>query len=102
MSGCYPCSPECEQCVNAPNRCTSCIEGYYHVSGKYTPCMKCPDFCPICNSPNDCSACAPGYYLNETSCLVCSTPNCYSCSNSLSLDQCTLCRNGYYLNSGQC
>ena len=31
-SGCLPCSPECTDCVTAPNICRGCIAGYYQTA----------------------------------------------------------------------
>ena len=98
---CYPCNPECNQCLNSPSTCMACNTGFYHLT-PYGPCLPCPDFCPVCSAVDKCLNCAAGYYLLEGACEPCATPNCLSCSNSGVINVCTLCMVGYYLNNGAC
>lgn len=82
----------------------SCQAGFYH-SAPFGRCLACPFFCPTCVSPTNCSTCAPAYYLSPATqlCRPCSTPNCYSCSNTQYAGQCSLCRTGYMLTpTNQC
>ena len=38
---CYPCNPECSQCLNSPFNCMQCVEGFYQLS-HHGRCLPCP------------------------------------------------------------
>lgn len=83
---CEFCQAPCNQCINTPTNCISCVSS---SSQKYFYNNVCYSVCPNIT------------YTVGYQCLACDqSVNCLTCSASATT--CTSCMNGKYLNQGSC
>ncbi|EAR92882.2 transmembrane protein, putative (macronuclear) [Tetrahymena thermophila SB210] len=103
---CQQCPSNCINCLNQyqcyngcqPNyflldgQCLqTCPSGYFSVSGTFSQCQKCLQYCQTCKNGTTCQSCISGYFLDSVTqtCLPCP----YNCQNCTSQDPstCTSC-----------
>ena len=94
-NSCASCSESCNICSNG-DKCLSCIDNYFLLSGK---CYQCNYNCKFSLDNCKCIACDIGYYFDIFQCLNCD-PNCKSCKNEA--NYCTSCHADKYLNEFSC
>ena len=79
---CTSCGPSCARCdPNQPNKCVSCLRGFYATNNT---CKACGPECANCNGPNSCFACALGYLPVQPAAVpAASAPTAASTGNSI-------------------
>jgi len=117
---CTSCGPSCARCdPNQPNKCISCLRGFYTSNNT---CKACGPECANCNGANSCFTCALGYLpvqpaavpsssaptssstgnsivYQSLTCIACASP-CATCIYTTI--SCFSCISGYTLNGATC
>ncbi|KAL4468978.1 hypothetical protein ABPG73_019746 [Tetrahymena malaccensis] len=100
------CSPICDQsCLTCSspkdsNKCLSCNDGFFLLSGK---CIQCQMPCSSCiDTSNKCLKCVGNYKLDSTNCIPICDSTCQTCSKPYDSNSCTSCNDGFFLDGTRC
>ena len=92
--------PNCVGCMNSPNVCTNCFNGYSPANNGSCVANTCNAIsCRTCINATACQSCQQGYQLDSNNICQsvsygCNIKNCQTCSSGQSCSQCAL---GYQL-----